>query len=83
MTKLSIKEWFYNKTESTSSSYNTFIDFERNEDGTAKIEDGYMTVFVQETISESEKAIQVVLSTGAVVGSGKGWKVWIPKSVIR
>ena len=80
---IKIKEWFYNKTEETSSRYNTFVDAERNEDGTIKIENGYVTVLVQEVLSETEKAVQVVLSTGNVVGSCKGWKCWVPKSVIK
>ena len=29
-----------------------------------------------------EKAVQAVLRTGDVVGSYKGWKLWIPKSQI-
>ena len=82
MKELNIKEWFYNKTEETANRYNTFIDVARNEDGTIKIENGCTTVYAQEVLSESEKAIQVVLSTGSVIGSYKGWKTWIPKSVI-
>lgn len=44
--------------------------------------DGYKLVRVQEVLKETEKAVQVVLSTGNVVGSIKGWRTWIPKSVI-
>lgn len=36
-----------------------------------------------EVLSESEKAIQVILGTGDIVGSYKGWKTWLPKSVIK
>ncbi|WP_158562690.1 hypothetical protein [Eubacterium sp. AF17-7] len=44
---------------------------------------GYITVYIQEEIKETEKAINVVLSTGHVDGSTKGWKTWIPKSVVK
>jgi len=44
--------------------------------------DGYMTVYVEEELKETEKAIQVRLSTGDCVGSYKGWTLWIPKSQI-
>lgn len=79
---LKIKEWFLNKTQETATRYNTFIDFERNEEERMLVVDGYATVFVEEKISETEKAVQVVLHTGDVLGSYKGWKTWIPKSVI-
>ena len=79
---LKIKEWFLNKTQETATRYNTFIDFERNEESTMLVVDGYATVFGEEKIAESEKAIQVVLHTGDVLGSCKGWKTWIPKSVV-
>ena len=80
--ELKIKEWFLNKTQETATRYNCFIDFERNENRQVLVVDGFVTVFVEETLAETEKAIQVVLHTGDVVGSGKGWKTWIPKSVI-
>lgn len=80
--ELKIKEWFYEKTEATSRRYNTYIDVNMTEDHKLEVIDGYVTVYVREEIAESEKAIQVVLSTGSVVGSYKGWKTWIPKSVI-
>ena len=80
--EIKIKEWFYDKTAGVAKSYNTFIDFARTEDGMRKVENGYMAVVVEEVIAESDKAIQVRLASGAVVGSCKGWKTWIPKSVI-
>jgi hypothetical protein len=80
---LKIKEWFLNKTQVVAGSYNVYIDFKRDENlNQMLIEDGYATVFVEEKIAETEKAIQVRLSSGLVVGSSKGWKTWIPKSVI-
>lgn len=79
---LKVKEWFLNKTQEAATRYNTFIDFERNEDDTILIVDGYATVFVEEKLAETEKAIQVVLHTGDVLGSYKGWKTWVPKSVV-
>ena len=79
-----VKEWFIDKQQDTATRYNCFIDiFTRDEDGKEIAIDGYVTVSFEEIIKESEKAVQVVLRTGDVVGSGKGWKVWIPKSVIK
>ena len=80
--KLKVKEWFLNKTQETATRYNTFIDFARNEDGTILVIDGYATVYVEDKLAETEKAVQVKLHTGNVLGSYKGWTVWIPKSVI-
>lgn len=80
--ELKIKEWFWQKIHASAKCYNTFIDYVRDESGMMKVDDGYVTVIVEEVISESEKAIQVMLSSGGVVGSCKGWKTWIPKSVI-
>ena len=80
--ELKIKEWFFDKIEETSSRYNTFIDCERNENGTRKNEDGFIIAIMEEKIEETEKAIRVRLSIGGVVGSVKGWTTWIPKSVL-
>ena len=78
-----VKQYVINKAEETSRRYNTWIDiYSRDDKGSVVIEDGYVTVMVQEVISESEKAVQVILSTGDIVGSTKGWKTWIPKSAI-
>ena len=79
---LKVKQWFLNKTQETATTYNTFIDFERNEDDTVLVVDGYATVYVEEKLAETEKAVQVKLHTGNVLGSYKGWTVWVPKSVI-
>ena len=82
MRKLKIKEWFYEKTQDTAARYNCFVDTDRDENGCTKVEDGFVTVHVLEILAESEKAIQVLLDTGSIVGSVKGWRTWIPKSVI-
>ena len=79
---LKVRHWFINKTQETATRYNTFIDFVRNEDDTVLVVDGYATVFVEEQLAETEKAVQVKLHTGNVLGSDKGWTVWVPKSVI-
>ena len=81
---IKVKEWFIKKTEQTSKRYDTWIDVysrDENEKVTAD-ENGYITVLAEKVIAESEKAVQLVLHTGDIVGSGKGWKTWIPKSVI-
>jgi len=81
---MKVKEWVIEKAQQTAGSYNCYIDYERDENnhGLALRENGYITVYVEEFLSESEKAMQVRLSTGSVVGSYKGWKLWIPKSQI-
>lgn len=83
-TIIKIKDWFLDKTQDTARRYNMWIDvFSRDEETGMEISiDGYKSVRVQEVLKETEKAVQVVLSTGDVVGSIKGWKTWIPKSVI-
>lgn len=79
-----VRDWFIDKAQITAKKYNTFIDvYSRDEDGVIISEDGYYNVKIMEVLSESEKAIQVVLGTGDIVGSYKGWKTWIPKSVIK
>lgn len=82
-TILKIKEWFVNKEQDKASAYNMFFDIEsRNENGEiAADENGFVEV-IAELISESEKAIKVKIETGAVLGSTKGWKTWIPKSLV-
>ena len=81
-TTMTVKSWVIDKAQQIASGYNCFIDFEREADGSRKERDGYTTVFCDEVLSESEKAIQVRLRTGEIVGSVKGWKLWIPKSQI-
>nr|DAE61488.1 MAG TPA: hypothetical protein [Caudoviricetes sp.] len=80
---IAIKEWFFDKEQEKAEKYNVFMDFARNEDGTQKIENGYIFAKVEEIMKESEKAIQVRVSTGEVVGSYNGWICWIPKSLIK
>ena len=78
-----VKEWFLDKQQDIARGYNCFIDTpERNEFGMAVVEDGFVQVWVDFVLGETEKAVHVVLATGEVVGSVKGWKCWIPKSCI-
>lgn len=79
---MKVKEWIIDKAQRTAADYNCWIDFERDEQGMRKVENGYLTVIVDEVLAETEKAVQVRLQTGEVVGSYKGWKLWIPKSQI-
>ena len=83
---MKIKQWFYNKIQDTATRYNTFIDVadeSRTENGIEADAEGYVSVIVREVLKETEKAVQVVLDTGNVIGSYKGWTTWIPKSVIK
>lgn len=83
---MKIKKWFLDKTQETATRYNTFIDVEdesRTENGIEADSEGYVSVIVREVLRETEKAVQVVLETGNVIGSYKGWTTWIPKSLIK
>ena len=83
MKYLAVKEWFFDKEQDKAEHYNVFMDFERKEDGTVKVVDGYVFAKIEEAIKETEKAIQVKISSGDVLGSYKGWTCWIPKSLIK
>lgn len=83
MKELKVKAWVIDKAQQTASHYNCFIDYaRRNDSGTRVEEDGFIYVIAEEVIAETEKALHVRLATGDVVGSYKGWKLWIPKSQI-
>ena len=83
MKELKVKAWVIDKAQETARKYNCYIDYaRRNENGTRVEENGYIYVLVEESLAETEKAVQVKLSTGKVVGSFKGWTMWIPKSQI-
>lgn len=89
MKELRVKDWFATKMQDEATRYNTYIDVKYNDEikeGDIDLinrDGGYITVYIQEEIKETEKAINVVLSTGHVDGSTKGWKTWIPKSVVK
>ena len=82
MTELKVKAWVIDKAQEVAGRYNCYIDYARRDErlGTRVEEDGYIYVLVEEVIRETEKAVQVRLQTGSVVGSYGGWTVWIPKS---
>jgi len=81
--EIKVKRWVIDKAQETASRYNTYIDFTRRDEtlGCPIEDDGYVYV-CGEVISETDKAIQAKLESGQVLGSCKGWKVWIPKSQI-
>lgn len=83
MNYFAIKEWFIEKEQDKAERYNVFMDFDRNEDGTIKVVDGYVFAKIEKVVKETEKAIQVTISSGDVLGSYKGWTCWIPKSLIK
>lgn len=76
MKKLIVKTWIIDKAEVTSRRYQCYVNREW-------VDDEYTKVTVIEELGETEKAIQVRIATGAIVGSAKGWKLWIPKSQIK
>ena len=83
--EMKIKTWVIDREQKTARQYDAYIDYTRRTEDIAKtplIEDGCYYVRINEILQETEKAIKVNLSTGAVVGSYKGWKCWIPKSQI-
>lgn len=85
MTELKVKEWFIDKEQDKASSFNIYFQYARRTEGNVRTplrEDGCVYVSIEEELGESEKAVHVKIASGDVVGSGKGWKVWIPKSVI-
>lgn len=82
-----VKEWVIDKIEDESRKYNRYIDVteysRQNAVGMVKADkDGFVEIIADQILKETEKAIQVQLSTGGVVGSAKGWRAWIPKSQI-
>ena len=80
---LTVKAWVIDKAQDTASRYNCFIDYaERGVDHTRLEVNGYIKVIVEERLGETEKAVKVRLRTGDIVGSVKGWTLWIPKSQI-
>ena len=86
MKKIRIKEWLFDKVQNEARRHNIFIDTpERTNDEFRKAvvhDDGTVLVIAEETLSETDKAIKVRLSSGSVVGSHKGWILWAPKSQI-
>lgn len=84
MEEIKVKAWVIDKAQETARNYNCFIDYARRDEklGCRVEEDGYIYVIAEEVLKETEKAIQFKLRTGDVVGSGNGWKLWIPKSQI-
>lgn len=83
MKELKVKQWVIDKAQQTAGRYNTYIDFTRRDearDGRPMVEDGCVFVMAEEILGETEKAVQVLLSSGSVLGSTKGWKLWVPKS---
>ena len=78
---LYIKGWLYRSISNVSNSYYCLINvYNRNDDGTIPSDE--VKVLVDEVYDETEKAVEVRLSTGIIDGSAKGWRCWIPKSAI-
>lgn len=83
--ELAVKEWVIDKAQDIARNYNIFIDYTRRTNDNynmALVDNGYVYVKVEEKLDETEKAIKVRLGSGEVVGSYKGWTLWIPKSQI-
>lgn len=76
-----IKNWLLEQVQQKAKHYDVYIDEERTEQGALKLTDGFATV-VGEILSETEKAVKVLLSSGKIVGSYKGWETWLPKSCV-
>ena len=85
MTEMKIKTWIIDKAQDDARRYNIFFDVTRrtNDDINQRlVEDGCYYMKVEEVLKETEKALQIKLSSGDVIGSYKGWTLWVPKSQI-
>lgn len=84
MKEMKIKTWFIDKEEDKARRYNIYLDYSRRDEelGQPIEEDGCYYMAIEEVLNETEKAVQVVIASGEVLGSYKGWKTWIPKSQI-
>lgn len=82
--ELKIKAWVIDKAQEIAKNYNCYIDYARRDEklGCRIEENGFIYVIAEEILAETEKAIHVRLQTGSVVGSYKGWTLWVPKSQI-
>lgn len=80
---LKIKKWLFDKIAREASAYNTWIDFDRDDNGLQVVEDGCVYACTREIIEETEKAVKVRLESGMVQGSYKGWATWLPKSCVE
>ncbi len=82
MKELKVKTWIIDKAKDQAARYNIFIDYSRREENGSRVEEDGCVYVIAEQLSETEKAVRVRLSSGLVVGSSKGWELWIPKSQI-
>lgn len=85
MTELKVKKWIIDKAQSEAKKYNIWFDISRRTNdisNTPLVEDDCLYIHCEEVLSETEKAVQVKVSTGSVDGSAKGWTLWVPKSQI-
>lgn len=84
MLTMTIKVWVIDKAQDVARKYDTYLNITSRDDNGVICEDknGCYTVEVVEVVSETEKAMQIKVATGAVVGSYKGWTMWVPKSQI-
>lgn len=79
MTKgiITVKEWFFDKINDTCNQYRCQLigEYENGMLDHSKLR-------VDDVVSETEKAYQVILDAETCYGNYKPWKCWIPKSVI-
>lgn len=84
--KMMVKKWMLDQKQNEAARYNMWFEIakeSRTELGIVADEDGFVTVILDDIIKETEKAVQVVVATGDIVGSSKGFKAWFPKSQIK
>lgn len=87
MKSIRIKEWIANKINEEAHGYNIAINIDniREWGTTARVdENGFMEVYVEEKLSETEKAIKVKLEATKLDKdmTETTWTTWIPKSQI-
>lgn len=85
MAEMKIKTWIIDKAQDEARRYNIFFDVTRRTEDAFRIplvEDECYFMKIDEVLKETEKAIQIKISSGDVVGSYDGWTLWVPKSQI-
>lgn len=85
--KMTVTRWIADQKNAEMKRYNYFADIEymKDEQGAelyADMENDTVTYADVEIIKESEKAVQVAVSCGAVDGKIGTFKTWLPKSQI-
>lgn len=80
--KLTVKRWIADKAQVEAKIYNYFFNVIYVNGYYADVENDTVTFADVEVIRETEKAINISVSCGAIDGKIGAWKMWVPKSQI-